>query len=84
MFMDTLRPVPNPVRGSMFIDTSGRICETAFPAGLTNSAGREPVGARIYKHATPDGVGNVIGSLLCLQTVILYLTSVSDTRRKDR
>ena len=38
----------NPVRGCMSIDTlrpastSGRICEAAFPVGLTNSAGRKP------------------------------------------
>ena len=38
----------NPVRGCMFIDTlrpestSGRICQSAFPVGLTNSAGRKP------------------------------------------
>ena len=32
MFIDTLRPE----------STSGRICEAAFPAGLTNSAGRTP------------------------------------------
>ena len=38
----------NPVRGCMFIDTlrpestAGRICEAAFPVGLTNSAGRNP------------------------------------------
>ena len=38
MFIDTLRPE----------STSGRICEAAFPVGLTNSAGR---GARIYEHA---------------------------------
>ena len=51
MFIDALRPE----------STSGRICEAAFPVGLTNSAGR---GARIYKHATPVGAGNVAGSLL--------------------
>ena len=60
MFVDTLGPTES---------TSGRICEAAFPAGLTNSAGREPVEARTYKHATPDGVGNVTGSLLCAQTL---------------
>ena len=32
MFIDTLRPE----------STSGRICEAAFPVGLTNSAGRKP------------------------------------------
>ena len=47
MFIDTLH-VANPVRGCMFIDTlrpestSGRICEAAYPVGLTNSAGRNP------------------------------------------
>ena len=50
MFIDTLRPE----------STSGRICETAFPVGLTNSAGRKPG----CPYATPVGVGNVVGSLL--------------------
>ena len=34
MFIDALRPE----------STSGRICEASFLVGLTNSAGREPMG----------------------------------------
>ena len=45
MFIDTVRPQ----------STSGRICEAAFPVGLTNSAGRKP-DTGIYKHATPLGL----------------------------
>ena len=47
MFIDTLRPE----------STFGRICEAAFPMGLPTRPDVR-LGARIYKHATPDGVGN--------------------------
>ena len=63
MFIDTLRP-PN---------TSGRICEAAFQAGLTNSAGREPVGPRSINMQPLTGLGtwlevlnaNSFGTILC-------------------
>ena len=65
MFVDS-NHVPNPVRGCMFIDTgptrsSGRVGQTHRECSLTNAAGRGFLARSVYKHATPDGVGSVIG-----------------------
>ena len=57
-------PVPNPVRGCMFIDTGSQAYirpSWSNPPGssLSNAAGCVFWPWRVYKHATPDGVGNV-------------------------
>src|SRR5687767_10392846 len=56
---------PNPVRSCMFIDTGAtgsRPAELVNPpreCSLTNAAGGAFWRQCVYKHATPDGVGNV-------------------------
>jgi len=62
----TSNHVPNPVRGCRFIDPGptdsppAELGTNRRECSLTNAAG-SAFSERVYKHATPDGVGNVGG-----------------------
>jgi len=60
----TSNHVPNPVRGCMFMDpgpSGSGPAELVKPPGMQlHICGRKcSLAAACYKHATPDGVGNV-------------------------